>query len=148
MIRNLPSQIFVLLILILSFGQLPASGTVLCFGNDGHVAIEKATYALNCTHPLNSHSEPLKKLNLFNSITDLNHCGSCNDVSLSNKNLESKIVSAGFSILDINPGSSFFTTFNFPPELKAGTNKKDYRIHSKSVNYSYLPQIEKVVIIC
>lgn len=148
MIIRFSNKLFIFLILILGFGQLPVSGSVLCFGNDGHVAIEKGTDNLNCTHPVINHSESLMNLSSLNSLADLNHCGSCNDISLSNNNLESKAVSTVFSISDINPNNSFFISLNFPLELKSETIKRNKRIHSKSVSYSYLPQIEKVVIIC
>ena len=140
--------IFLSLLIFLGLGQLPASGLVLCVGNDGHVDLEASNSDQKCVMPLSKLPDFKNKHEIQKQPYNFNHCGVCSDVPLSSTKAESKTLSAGFSISDINPGSSFFITFNFPPELKAETTKKDYRIHSKSVNYSYLPQIEKVVIIC
>lgn len=147
MIGNLPSRIFILLILFLSIGQLPASGTVLCFGYDGNVAIERVKLTC-CVHPIEIQQKSINTLSFYNSISDFDHCRICNDISLSNNNFESKIVSANTYLADFKLLSLYFITIDFPHQPINETTPKSYIEKDRTLNYFHLPQMEKVVILC
>lgn len=89
--RQMPRRLIAWwLLLSLGLSSLSASahalGEVLCFGNDGHVAIERAL-GRDCVEYVGGNETRLDTVHQRQTEVVLSkHCGSCFDVELSNSN--------------------------------------------------------------
>lgn len=131
------NMIFLLVIYLLFLPLLNVQGTVLCFGKDGHVALEKASSDFECESILNLNTEQINNSErsdfiIEKKIDDARHCGDCEDIAISRLVKDQHLVSfydfqvekdiyrlpliifAGYEHTDKNIHFSYTTTFLRP----------------------------------
>ena len=81
--------------------QMSLPGVVLCFGTDGHIALENYTSGFCCDYDLNTSQNQDQYLESLN-YSKTNHCGTCVDVRTSDINYENKLISSNLVMPEIN----------------------------------------------
>lgn len=76
------STVSLLLLTYCSIGLVGPQGLVLCFGHDGHVAVEAAPMGAYCGEVLDHPGTDEQDHLAYENQVDDSHCGSCSDTAL------------------------------------------------------------------
>lgn len=110
-----------LIIYLLLLPLLNVPGTVLCIGNDGHVALEKASSGSKCGFILNdpqSNNPGDSEFNEESNIADAGHCGDCKDIAISKSEKDQHLV----PVYDLRAEKDFY---KLPIIITAGYESAD-----------------------
>jgi len=136
------------IILYLIIGQLPLQGTVLCYGSDGHLAIENANGNKRCGQPLeiNNSKSDIGSLNKIGNQYVTRHCGPCVDILISENNSEKKVVSSNNLLSQITMHA--FAAYVISPILPEENFNHTGLIQKSPEINSILDSLQTTILIC
>lgn len=111
-----------ILIPLLLLFQITLPGIVLCFGLDGHIALENKNVGNCCGSILVSMNTQQSDLKTA-GYSETTHCGDCTDIRISQNSSEKKVVSS--NELESRIGIYAFVAYVLsPPMFEETSNKK------------------------
>ncbi len=138
------SSFFIPLIVLL---QISLPGVALCIGSDGHTSLE--SYSEGLCNEITSNPESLN--NSTFSLEALNnsysqHCGSCIDIPISDKNTEYKVISSNDLMPEIDIHQ--FVVYQLTPQESFEISSNHLIIQKLPYNVSFLDSLHTTVITC
>ena len=134
---------FVLPLILLLQMSLP--GVVLCFGTDGHIALENYTSGFCCDYDLNTSQNRDLYLESLN-YSKTNHCGTCVDVRTSDNNSENKLISSNDVMPEIDIYA--FAAYVLSSLWSQKNTSHILTIHDIPSSFTFLDSLQTTVITC
>ena len=123
--------------------QITLPGIVLCFGTDGHVALENNDLAYCCESI--SISKPQSVLQTTN-FSETTQCGDCIDVRISESSSEKKVVSSNALKSHIDMHAFVASVLSLPGFEETSINKTLIQA-SPQIN-QHLNSLQTTILIC
>ncbi len=136
---------FVLPLILLLQISLP--GVALCFGSDGHVALENYYDGL-CNEIISKSNSQDNNNSIVRTINSSNnrHCNTCIDIPTTDNNTENKVLSSNDMMpeMDIHGLSAYMLS----PERPQEHSRQSLMVQELPTGNTFLDSIQTTIIIC
>jgi len=136
---------FVLPLILLLQISLP--GVALCFGSDGHVALEN--YYDGLCNEIISKSDSQDNNNSINrTINSSNnrHCNTCIDIPTTDNNTENKLISSNDVMPEIDIHQ--FVVYQLTSQMYLEASSQSFIVQELPTGNTFLDSIQTTIIIC
>ncbi|MEW6144119.1 MAG: hypothetical protein AB1598_03765 [Thermodesulfobacteriota bacterium] len=134
-----------ILIPLLLLFQITLPGIVLCFGADGHIALENKNVGYCCgsiSISMNTQQSDLKTIGYSEST----HCGDCTDIRISENSSGKKVVSS--NELESHIGIYAFVVYVLSLPMFEETSMKKTLIQESPKTNPSLDSLQTTILIC
>jgi len=127
--------------------QLSLPGVALCFGADGHVALESYSQGLcdGVSSEFSSQDSSISFLQTLNN-SDSRHCGACIDIPITDNNSENKVTALNNLTAEIDIHA--FSVFQLKSQMPLESSRQSLLTEELPTYKSFLESLQTTVITC